>query len=99
MFKELRDSLREKFTYYEQDIRDEDVLDLSRHDIPTVIQNSTSFKLYRYMSPEYFNIRNIEPQTIHLSANGDMNDIYEGLVRDYDESDYIKKDISSKDEH
>lgn len=77
MFKELRDSLHEKFKYYEQDIRDEDVLDLSQYDIPTVIKNSTSLKLYRYMPPEYFNIRNIETQTIHLSANGDMNDIYE----------------------
>lgn len=90
VFNDLRDDLREKFEYYQQDIRGEDALYLSEDVIPMVIQDNPSFKLYRYMPPNYFNIRNIETQTIHLSANGDMNDVYEGIVKEYNESNYKK---------
>lgn len=90
VFNDLRDDLREKFEFYQQGIRGEDALYLSEDVIPMVIQDNPSFKIYRYMPPDYFNIRNIEKQTIHLSANGDMNDVYEGIVREYNESNYKK---------
>lgn len=79
MFEELRESLKEKFGYWEQDIEDADVMDFAEYDLAKAIDRSDGFKLYRYMPAEYFNIRNIETQTIHLSVNGVMNDIYEGM--------------------
>lgn len=35
--------------------------------------------LYRYMPADYYNIRNLELNQLHLSEIGYMNDIYEGL--------------------
>lgn len=90
MFDVFRDALQEKFEYYQQDIMGDDVSDLSKYDLSREIQDSSTFKIYRYMPPDYFNIRNIEKQTIHLSANGDMNDVYEGIVREYNETNYKK---------
>lgn len=77
----LRKLLKEKFEYWEDDIKDEDVIDLSQYDLKREISENKEFKLYRYMPPNYFNIRNIETQTIHLSPNGVMNDIFEGLPK------------------
>lgn len=85
MYKKIRDSLLEKFDYWGEYIVDEDVIDLTRYDLKKWLKEETSFKLYRYMSPEYFNIRNIETQTIHLSSNGVMNDIFEGFPETIDE--------------
>lgn len=79
MWDELKENLKEKFEYWGQDIRDDDLLDWPKHDLAKAIAESDCFKLYRYVPPTYFNIRNIETQTIHLSSNGNMNDIYEGL--------------------
>lgn len=88
MYDELRKSLLDKFEFWEQGIRDEDVMDLCISDIRDTINDSENFKLYRYVPPEYFNIRNIETQTIHLSPNGVLNDIYEGLMGDNERFDY-----------
>lgn len=90
MFEELRDALAEKYVYWEQDIEDGDVLDFAEYDLADFIRNSGEFRLFRYMPATYFNIRNIETQTIHLSANGVMNDIYEGLPILDDEALYFK---------
>lgn len=79
MLEKLKDKLKEKFEYWNQDISDEDVLDFAQYSLQEVIEKSDSFKLYRYMPANYFNIRNVETQKIHLSENGIMNDIYEGL--------------------
>lgn len=79
MWEKLKDNLKEKFTHWGSGIRDDDVMDLSQVDIPHAIENSECFKLYRYVPATYFNIRNIETQKIHLSPNGSMNDIYEGI--------------------
>jgi hypothetical protein len=90
VFEELRDALAEKYVYWEQDIEDGDVLDFAEYDLADFIRNSGEFRLFRYMPATYFNIRNIETQTIHLSANGVMNDIYEGLPILDDEASYFK---------
>jgi len=42
-------------------------------------QLSKSFKLYRYSDAKYWNLRNFETQSIMLSPNGKLNDIYEGI--------------------
>ncbi len=76
---DLRKHLSEIFEVWEDDITDEDVLDLSQYALASVIENSEKFLIYRYMPANYFNIRNFETQTIHLSPNGVMNDIYEGI--------------------
>lgn len=75
----LRNILKEKMDFWNQDIRDDDVTDFSAYDLAETIENLSEFKLYRYMPANYFNIRNIEIQTIHLSSNGVMNDVYEGI--------------------
>ena len=90
MFNELRDQLKEKFEYWGQGIRDEDVMDFSEYDLHKVIQSCQSFKLFRYMSTSYHNIRNFEKQIIHLSQNGVMNDVYEGIPSSQEELSYFK---------
>lgn len=85
MYNKFRDILSEKFEYWGEDISDDDVSDLPKYDLKEWLKEETSFKLYRYMPPEYFNIRNIETQTIHLSPNGVMNDIFEGFPETVDE--------------
>lgn len=84
VYKNLREAMEEKLEYWENDVTDEDVMDF-KHDLKLAIDESDSFKLYRYMPVNYFNIRNLETQKIHLSPNGVMNDIYEGLP-DFGES-------------
>lgn len=79
MYNKLREDLEDIFEYWESDVCDDDVSDLSKEKLKDVLEQSDSFKLYRYMPTEYFNIRNIETQTIHLSSNGVMNDAFEGL--------------------
>ncbi len=79
MYSKLRTELKDKFEYYEGSIIDDDVTDLAEYDLKDAISDCESFKLYRYMPAKYFNIRNIETQTVHLSPNGTMNDVFEGL--------------------
>ncbi len=79
MYDRLRENLKEKFEYWKEQIEDNDVIDLSKYDLTRAISDAESFKLYRYIPANYFNIRNIETQKIHLSPNGVMNDVYEGL--------------------
>ena len=76
---EFRETLKEKILYWNQDVQDKDVFDFTENDLAEYLENNDSFKLYRYMPPEYYNIRNIETQKIHLSNNGVMNDLYDGL--------------------
>lgn len=90
-FAHLREQLKDRFDYWESDIRDEDVMDFSTYDLADTIQGQQSFKLYRYAPATYYNIRNIEKQQIHLSKNGVFNDLYEGLPCD------ISGQISSSD--
>lgn len=79
MYEILKEKLREKYDFWDQDLQDSDLLDLTHYDLLRFISRNAEFKLYRYMPAEYFAIRNIETQTIHLSYNGVLNDIYEGL--------------------
>ena len=44
------------------------------------------------MPADYFNIRNIETQTIHLSPNGVLNDVYEGIPSSDNPDDYYRID-------
>ncbi len=78
-FNRIREVLKEKLSYWGQEIADEDVMDLPEFDLRDEINESDEFKLYRYIPVDYFNVRNIETQVIHLSSNGVMNDIYDGL--------------------
>jgi hypothetical protein len=80
----------EQWYLYEQDIRDEDVIELDPLGLKEEVVRTDSFKLYRYMSANYFNIRNIETENIHLSTNGVLNDIYEGVPQLNQEIDYYK---------
>lgn len=90
MYEDLKNSLKEKFEYWESEIEDGDVLDFIGYNLRGAIQDGTGFSLYRYMPANYFNIRNIETQTIHLSPNGYLNDVYEGLPSIDNPDDYYK---------
>ena len=80
-FAHLKDRLKERIDFWGEEICDEDVMDFSAYDLADAIQGQESFKLYRYTPASYYNIRNIEKQQIHLSPNGEFNDLYEGLPR------------------
>ncbi len=79
LYDSLRDELSEIIEYWESDVCDDDVMDFPEHHLIPQIKKAESFKLYRYTPADYFNIRNIETQKIHLSPNGVMNDAYEGF--------------------
>lgn len=87
----IRNNLQEIFDSYD-DIRDEDVME---YDIRSEIADNNSFKLYRFMPADYYNIRNLEKQMIHLSANGRMNDIYEGIPASHIDATYNAKTIKA----
>lgn len=78
MYEKLKKDLAEKFDYWQQDIRDEDAQDLSSN-IMEILSSTDKFLLYKYTPANYFDIRNFETQSLHLSPNNSMNDIYEGI--------------------
>ena len=78
MHEDIKDTLKDIMDYWENDIRDEDVSELGSV-IKDSINKRENFNLYRYMPPNYYSIRNFETQKIHLSPNGKMNDIFEGM--------------------
>lgn len=90
MYENLRENLEEIIEYWEDDVRDEDVSELPKDGLKVAIKENDSFKLYRYMPPNYFNIRNIEAQTLHLSPNGVLNDVFEGMTETTDEIPHYK---------
>ena len=45
-------------------------------------KKKNQLKIYRYSPVDYYNIRNIETNTLFLSEAGKLNDIYEGLPRE-----------------
>lgn len=90
MFEKLKSILEEKYEHWGQEIIDDDILDFSKYDLSKEILENDSFKLYRYMPASYYNIRNFETQKIHLSTNGSMNDVYEGLPKTSVDLPFIK---------
>ena len=76
---DIRGMLQERIEYWQDEIKDEDVFDFSKYDLRELLTKEDSFSLFRYMPANYYNIRNIETQTIHLSENGVLNDVYEGI--------------------
>ena len=80
MFEMEKDKLMDRFEHWGDDIRDEDVMDFSQFDLRESLEKMDSFNLYRYTPiNRFFHIRSIEKQTIHLSENGVLNDVYEGI--------------------
>lgn len=75
----LREKFNSLFEGRDNDVVDQDICDYWDEIFPLVLNGYDSFKLYRYMPANYYSIRNIETQTIHLSNNGVMNDAFEGL--------------------
>lgn len=90
LFYNMREKLREKIEYWGGGIIDDDVMDLSTYDLHDAIQSYKCFKLYRYMPATYYSIRNFEKGIIHLSPNGVMNDIYEGVPNLQEELSYYQ---------
>lgn len=88
MYEHLRESLRKTLEHWGFEVTDDDVSDLTKFRLKAVFENAESFKLYRYMPSQYFNIRNLETQTIHLSPNGIMNDVFEELPEYFDSISY-----------
>lgn len=85
-----RTELEEILDHWGEEATDEDVCDLPKFRLRESLAECPNFKLYRYMPPDYFNIRNIETQTIHLSCNGAMNDVFEGLPKSLDDISYVQ---------
>ena len=85
-----RAELEEILDSWDEETTDDDVCDLPKFRLKAWLAECPNFKLYRYMPPDYFNIRNIETQTIHLSCNGVMNDVFEGMPKSLDNISYAK---------
>lgn len=90
LFNDMRERLKEKFEHWGGGILDEDVMDFSTYDLHDAIQSCNAFKLYRYMPATYYNIRNFEKGMIHLSPNGVMNDVYEGIPNSQEDLSYYQ---------
>ena len=84
----VRERLIDIFEAWEECTCDDDVMDLTKYQLVEMLEYEKEFKLYRYMPPTYFNIRNFETHKVHLSRNGIMNDVYEGLPCSFED---IKK--------
>ena len=55
--------------------------------VETMLPNKNSIPmLYRYSPANYYNIRNLETQTLVLSNAGTMNDVFEGLACEIDDN-------------
>lgn len=78
-FHGLRNAFYEIIEFWGNASKDCDLLDFPEYVLPKYMENIDSFKLYRYLPPTYYAIRSIEKQIIHLSENGIMNDVYEGI--------------------
>lgn len=79
VYANLRSQLAEILEFWGPNVQDADVNEFFHGYLNPVLDEEKPFKLYRYMPPRYFNIRNIETQMIHLSTNGSMNDTFEGI--------------------
>lgn len=77
-YKILRENLKECLICWGQDVKTTDVSSFY-HLLMERIKLLDSFKLYRYMPAKYYNIRNLEKEKIHMSQNGNFNDVYEGV--------------------
>ena len=75
----LREKLLDRFDYWNDDITDDDVFDFSQYDLGDYVKNNKHLYLYQYRRPDYYSIRNLETQKIHLSKSGTFNDVYEGM--------------------
>lgn len=60
-------------------VTDKEIQEFSDYFVHEYQEIKDGFKLYRYMPVNYHSIRNLETETIYLSCNGTMNDIYEGI--------------------
>ncbi len=100
-----KDYIYSKFTD-EDVVYDIILLNAFKDDI--IDEGKTIPTLYRYSSADYYNIRGLETQTLYLSPNNIMNDVFEGLFCEidekvqkkmlhYKESAYIKSFSESKD--
>ena len=75
---ELYRKYRDKLTKIIQDVSD----DILTEEFTSFVRDNwhtDNLKLYRYSQADYFNIRNFETGKLRLSANGILNDIYEGV--------------------
>lgn len=79
IYEKLRSDFSETLEFWGENANNDDVLDFSLYRLPEALETSESFKLYRYMPANYYAIRGFETQKIHLSSNGVMNDVYEGI--------------------
>ena len=86
----LREQLQEILEAWGDDIRNDDV-ESFYYLFKERLKYLESFKLYRYNRADLHSIRNFEKQTIHLSENGNFNDVYEGLPSSQ------LQDLTSKD--
>lgn len=92
----MRKSLEEVYKNYRDIIPGDSDLEVVTHLLHQNIQYNTKTSLFRYMNSDIFNINNIRRGILRLSANGRMNDVYEGVAdcsNGYDESkaDYLNK--------
>lgn len=77
----LKDTLREIINYWENEedgVKDIDVQEFLP-ELAEYIEENNSFKLYKYNRPDYYSFRNYENDVVHLSPNGNLNDVYEGV--------------------
>jgi len=87
--------IKEEFNYMFQDDKTEYVMDFELVDFTkeVMLENKAEIpSLFRYSSADYYNIRGLETQSLFLTPNGAMNDIFEGLSYEVDDKVLNKLD-------
>lgn len=74
----LKQKLQEILDAWGEEINDDDV-GCFHYLLEEYLDHLDSFKLYKYVKADYYNLRNLEKQRIYLSPSGTFNDVYEGL--------------------
>lgn len=81
-YKNLRKELNETLKFWSQDINGSDVSSFYDCHLEIYLHENKPFKLYKYVPISYYSLKNLRKQKLHLSANGEFNDIYEGIPAD-----------------
>ena len=83
----FREKLTETRNFWGRDIRDSDICEFYNHFDQ---EFSEEFSLFRYRPADYMNIISLTNQTLFLSPNGRMNDVFEGIPKSTPFEKYVK---------
>ena len=98
LYENLYEYLKEKYVWWEQDILDKDIEEFADHFAQLLDDDddkgTKNFKIYKYQPIGQYAFHNIMSKQIHLSENGKLNDLFEGvLFKNYSALNYSEKTV------